>query len=89
MCVEAKFILKTQRPEHCLPKSGKGLEEAGMATGEPRGIEDPNIPLHGRKAAADNSRLNIAKELVRRILNVLNTKQEHVSEVIHTLIACI
>lgn len=58
-----------------------------MATGEPRGIEDPNIPLHGRKAAADNSRLNIAKELVRRLLNVLNTKQGHVSEVIHTLIA--
>lgn len=27
----------------------------------------PNIPLHRRKATVDNSRLNIAKELVRRI----------------------
>lgn len=56
-------------------REGFGGCRGGDRWAQLNGGMTPTIPLHRRMATVDNSQLNIAKELVGRILNVLNTKQ--------------
>lgn len=88
--VEAKVYLEDTETRAVFTRVGEGF--GGGKDGDRwaqlnRGIV-PNIPLHRRMATVDSSQLNTAKEVIR-ILNVFNTKQWHVSEVIRMLIILI